>query len=37
MKEIKRYVKNIESIDIVMIFAICLYTTMLVFTITKWI
>ena len=37
MKAIKKYLKNIDSVDIVMIFAICLYTTILLFTMTKWI
>jgi hypothetical protein len=37
MKAIKRYLKQIDSVDILAIFAICLYTTILLFTITEWI
>ena len=37
MKAIKNYLKKIDSVDIVMIFAICLYTSILLYTLTEWI
>ena len=36
MKAIKNYLKKIDSVDIVIIFAICLYTTILVNIIIQW-
>jgi len=37
MKAIKNYLKKIDSVDIVMIFAICLYTSILLYTLAEWI
>jgi len=36
MKRIKKYLKNVQSIDIVLWFAITLYSFMLIGTIIKW-
>ena len=36
MKNIKKYLKNVQSIDIVLWFAITLYSFMLIGTIIKW-
>ena len=37
MKAIKKYLKNIDSVDIVIVFAFCLYTTILLYTLIEWI
>jgi len=37
MKAIKRYLKKIDSVEVLAIFAICLYTTILVSMIFQWI
>jgi hypothetical protein len=36
MKAIQNYLKKIDSVDIVMILAICLYTTIIVMQLIKW-
>ena len=36
MKKIKKYLKNIQSIEIVLWFAFALYSFMLISTIIKW-
>jgi len=36
MKAIKNYLKKIDSVDILCLFAICLYTTIIVMQIIKW-
>jgi hypothetical protein len=36
MKKVKKYLKKIESIDIVLWFALSLYGTFLINTILKW-
>lgn len=36
MKEFKKYIKKMQSIDIVLWFAIMLYSFMLIGTIVKW-
>jgi len=37
MKAIKRYLEKVDSVNFLAIFAICLYTTILISMIFQWI
>jgi len=37
MNAIKRYLKKVDSVDIVIVFAIILYSSILMITLIKWI